>query len=414
MQVAGSLPSESRGLTQRRTLALLLLGLAGLLGVIGVITAYNFSDGGAGAGNGGTSAPSDGEQAAKAVAWGVTPDDASVDVSPAQPVIVNAANGKITEVSLRNPEGQLVDGRLMAGDTRWMSSVTLGYGKTYTLNVKAVGGDGREATRRSSFTTVKPTALTNVGMNPIDGQTVGIGQPLAFYFDKTITDKESAEKAIRITTEPAAEGAFRWFSNKEVHWRPREYWKPGTKVTIDAAVYGKDFGKGVFGKEDRKATITIGDAVIARADGRTHQMSVEVNGAHVRTIPISMGRPQFPSNNGVHVVTDKHPSKIMDSTTYGLSLDAGGYRTEVKWATRISNGGEFLHAAPWSLGDQGRRNVSHGCLNMSTENAHYMYNLLKKGDVVILTNTGGPNLAVWDGFGDWQIPWDEWIQGSRG
>ena len=103
----------------------------------------------------------------------------------------------------------------------------------------------------------------------------------------------------------------------------------------------------------------------------------------------------------------------MDSTTYGLPLDQGGYRTEVKWAVRISNGGEFLHAAPWAAGDLGQRNVSHGCINMSNADAKAVYDLLKKGDVVEITNSGGPELKSTNGFGDWQVPWDEWLSGNR-
>ena len=185
---------------------------------------------------------------------------------------------------------------------------------------------------------------------------------MAFYFssDSPAPDKEKAEQAIKIQTEPAVEGAFYWFNDREVHWRPKEYWKPGTTVRVSIDVYGRDLGNGVWGEEDREATINIGDSVILRADGATHQMTVEKNGEVLRTIPVALGKPDFPSNNGVHVVTEHHATKIMDSTTYGLPLDQGGYRTEVKWAVRISNGGEFLHAAPWAAGDLGQR-VSHGC-----------------------------------------------------
>jgi lipoprotein-anchoring transpeptidase ErfK/SrfK len=391
-----------------------LLGLAVVLGAVGVYVAYTFGGQGSSGVLGPLGAAGSSKLENKGVTFGITPADNTADVAPSSPVVVNAANGKITSIALTSPEGRAVEGQLMSGDTRWVSNATLGYGQTYVLDVKGIGPEGKESAVRSTFTTIKPATQVYVGMNPLDGQAIGIGQPLAFYFDKAITNKQATQDAIRITTSPVAEGAFRWFSNKEVHWRPRDYWKPGTKVEVAVNVFGKDLGDGVYGKEDRKAAFTIGDSVIARADGQSHQMTVEVNGELVRTIPVALGRAQFPSNNGVHVVTEKVPSKIMDSTTYGLSLDSGGYRTEVKWATRISNGGEFLHAAPWSVRDQGRRNVSHGCVNMSTENAQFMFNLLKKGDVIILANTGGPDLAVWDGFGDWQIPWEQWVEDDQG
>jgi lipoprotein-anchoring transpeptidase ErfK/SrfK len=142
-------------------------------------------------------------------------------------------------------------------------------------------------------------------------------------------------------------------------------------------------------------------------------MTVKVNGQVVRTMPISMGQPRFPSNTGTYVVTEKRAHMVMDSTTYGLALDQGGYQTPVDWATRISNGGIFVHSAPWSVAQQGNSNVSHGCVNVSPENARWFFDLAKKGDVVIATNTGGPPLESWDGFGDWQGPGPAWLAGNR-
>jgi lipoprotein-anchoring transpeptidase ErfK/SrfK len=169
----------------------------------------------------------------------------------------------------------------------------------------------------------------------------------------------------------------------------------------------------VFGQQDRTVNFTVGDSVIARADGAIHQMSVAINGAVVRTMPVSMGKPDSPSTNGVHVVTEQNQTKVMDSTTFGLALDAGGYIATVQWATRISNGGEFVHSAPWSVGQQGNSNVSHGCINLAPDNAKWFFGTVKKGDVVINTNTGGPDLKSWDGFGDWQVPWPQWLAGNR-
>ncbi|HEX2299560.1 MAG TPA: Ig-like domain-containing protein [Pseudonocardiaceae bacterium] len=328
------------------------------------------------------------------------------------PVTVTAAEGKLVQVTMANSAGEMIPGEVASDGASWKTTVPLGYSQSYTIKSTARGVDNRAVNHTATFRTVSPRTVTYPSMNPVEGQTVGVGQPLAIYFDEPIGNKRVAEESINVTTEPHVEGDFYWFSNKEVHWRPQEFWRPGTKVTTDIKIYGKDLGNGIYGQEDRKASFTIGDSVIARADGATHQMTVEINGVVVRTMPISMGRPDFPSNNGVHVVTERNAVKRMDSTTYGLSLDAGGYVTDVKWATRISNGGEFVHSAPWSVGQQGRSNVSHGCINLSPENAKWFFDTVKKGDVVILTNTGGPDLKPWDGFGDWQIPWSEWITGG--
>ncbi len=337
------------------------------------------------------------------------------DVSPAAPVTAKVSGGRIVNATLTNSDGKQVPGQVSADGASWSSAEKTGYGKTYTLAVTAQGEAGPAITQQSTFTTIDPKSQTYVSMIPLDGETVGVGQPLVFRFSSNAPapDKRKAEEAIKIATEPAVEGAFYWFNSREVHWRPKDYWQPGTKISIAVDAYGREFGPGLWGEEDRKATITIGDRVVLKADGASHQMSVEKNGQVIRTMPVSLGKPEFPSNNGVHVVTEHHRKKMMDSTTYGLPLEAGGYQTEVEWAVRISNGGEFLHAAPWSVGDQGHRNVSHGCINMNNANAEWVFNLLKKGDVVEITNSGGPNLRSWDGFGDWQVPWNEWQKGNK-
>jgi lipoprotein-anchoring transpeptidase ErfK/SrfK len=307
-----------------------------------------------------------------------------------------------------------VQGALSPDATSWSSGEPLGYGKTYTISATGTGTDGKSTTVTSAFTTIKPRTVTFASMNPLEGQVVGVGQPVAIYFDEPITDKKAAEQAITIGTTPKVDGAFYWFSDKEVHWRPQEFWRPGTQVVADIKIYGKDLGGGIFGEEDRHISFSIGDAVIAEADGATHQMVVKINGAVARQMPVSLGKPAAPSNDGVHVVTEHHAKKIMDSSTYGVPVDSpDGYRTEVDWAVRISNGGEFVHSAPWSVADQGHRNVSHGCINASPENAKWFFDTVKKGDIVIITNSGGPTLKSWDGFGDWQIPWSEWVAGGK-
>lgn len=369
-----------------------------------------------GCSSGGGSDPVGTERTAKdetAAVISVNPAMGATDVSPTQPIAVTVADGTLSQVTLTNPEGAPVEGQLAPDGRSWQSTAPLGYGKAYTVNATALGAANKPVTSTSSFTTVAPRTVTYPSMNPIDGETVGVGQPLAVYFDEPIANKQAAQDAITVSTEPAVEGAFYWFSDTEVHWRPQDFWAPGTTITLDIEIYGKDLGNGVYGQEDRTATFTIGDSFIARADGATHEMTIEVNGSIVKTMPISMGKPSFPSNDGVHVVTERHETKTMDSTTYGLELTEGGYITKVKWATRISNGGEFVHAAPWSVGQQGSSNVSHGCINVSNANAQWFHDNVKKGDIVINTNTGGPELKAYDGFGDWQISWSEWLTGGN-
>ncbi|MEU7481911.1 Ig-like domain-containing protein [Lentzea sp. NPDC042327] len=370
------------------------------------------SGGGAG-GSGAAETPSSAPPPPKPVTLTLALNDGAVDVSPGLPVIATAADGKLTEVTLTNPDGKVVEGKLNPEGTQWNNIEPLGYAKTYKLTATATGADGKPQTKTSSFTTVKPRTLTYVSTNPVDGTTIGVGQPLAFYFDEPVADRVAAEQMLEVTTEPKVEGAFYWFNKKEVHWRPREFWTAGTKITMHVKVYGKHVGDGIYGQEDRVITTTVGDAVIHEADGQTHQVVTKVNGQVVRTMPTSMGNAANTTPTGTYVLMEKHSHMIMDSTTYGLALENGGYKTPVDWAYRMSNSGIFFHSAPWSVGDQGRRNVSHGCLNLSPENAKWVFDNSKQGDVVIVRNSGGPVLESWDGFGDWQVPWETWVKGNR-
>jgi lipoprotein-anchoring transpeptidase ErfK/SrfK len=134
----------------------------------------------------------------------------------------------------------------------------------------------------------------------------------------------------------------------------------------------------------------------------------------VQTFPMSAGKNSTPTRNGVHVVTELDRHIVMDSSTFGLAVDApGGYRANVEYAVRISNNGEFVHAAPWSVGQQGHSNVSHGCINLSTANAAWFFGFAQPGDPVEIRNSVGSTLSPADGdIYDWAIPWDQWQAGS--
>lgn len=352
--------------------------------------------------------------AKKPVKLTITPGDQAGGVEPGAPVTIAAADGKITQASVVNDTGKVVAGALSSDGATWQTTEPLGFGKTYTATATGTGADGKPATVTSAFTTATPRVKADLSMNPLDGQVVGVGQPLAFYFDTAVVNKPAAQQAIHVYSDPPTEGAFYWFSDKEVHWRPRQYWAAGTKIWVNAAIYGHDFGNGVYGNDSRTASVTVGNAVVATADGASHQMTVTVNGAVARTIPISMGKPGHETPAGTYVVMSEHTNYTMDSGTYGVPADSpAGYRTTVAVASRMSNSGIFYHSAPWSVGDQGHRNVSHGCINMTTEAAAWLQSISNKGDVIIVQNSGGPALEPWDGLGDWQIPWDQWFAGGK-
>ncbi|MGW5740651.1 Ig-like domain-containing protein [Amycolatopsis sp. NPDC003861] len=347
--------------------------------------------------------------APKPATLSLTPAKDAKDVAPGEPVSVTVKDGKVGDVKLTGADGKVVGGKARADGSGWDSAEPLGYNKTYKLTATATGSDGKPVTQESSFSTVKPARQLGVSVNLGEGETVGVGMPLIFTFTGNVADKAAAEKALKVTAEPATEGAFRWFGDKQVTWRPKDYWKSGTKIKVDAAVYGKPLGNGSYGREDKGASATVGDKLVAVADGQTHQMTVTINDKEVKTMPTSMGKPGHNTPQGTYTVMSEHTGYTMNSATYGVPEDApGGYSTFVQYAVRLSWSGIFYHSAPWSVRQQGHSNVSHGCLNLSTENTKWLMDTSKKGDIVTVQNSGGPKLEPTDGWSFWQLSWDEW------
>ena len=338
--------------------------------------------------------------------------DQAVGVQPGAPITVQASEGALTNVRIDKVDGTPLRGTLSEDATRWTSAEPLGYGRNYTVQADAKGVGGT-STKRVSFTTRAPANLTQAYLTPSNGETVGVGQPVAVKFDEPIPDRKAAQRAISITANPPVEGAFYWISDTEVRWRPKDYWKPGTAVSVAVNTYGIDLGDGLFGQENLKADFKVGRSMIVTADDRTKQVVFNRDGKDIRTMPTSMGKPGTETDNGVYLVSDKHDHIIMDSSTYGVPVgSADGYRTPVDYATRMSYSGIFFHSAPWSVWAQGNTNTSHGCLNLSPDDALWVMQNTLRGDPVVVKNTAGGTLSGTDGLGDWNVPWEVWSKGN--
>lgn len=336
----------------------------------------------------------------------------AVGVAVDTPITVTAESGVLGAVSMVNASGNPVAGQLSPDGLSWSTTEPLGYNKRYTLNAQSLGLGGVTSSQ-ISFQTHSPENLTMPYVLPNDGEVVGVGQPVAIRFDENIPNRLAAQRAIKITTNPPVEGAFYWLNNRELRWRPQNFWKPGTTVDVAVNTYGVNLGDGLFGQDNVTTHFTVGDEVIATADDNTKTVTVRVNGEVVKTMPTSMGKNSTPTSNGTYLVGDRFSHIVMDSSTYGVPVNSpNGYRTDVDWATQISYSGIFVHAAPWSVGAQGYTNTSHGCLNVNTSNAQWFFNNTKRGDVVEIVNTVGSTLPGTDGLGDWNIPWDQWRAGN--
>jgi lipoprotein-anchoring transpeptidase ErfK/SrfK len=339
-------------------------------------------------------------------------EDGAVGVSVDSPVTVSAEFGVLGAVTMVNASGEQVEGKLSKDGLTWQTTEPLGYNKSYTLNAQSLGLGGATS-RQMTFETHSPENLTMPYVLPNEGEVVGIGQPVAIRFDENIPNRLAAQRAITVKTNPPVEGAFYWLSNREVRWRPADYWEPGTAVEVSVNTYGVDLGDGLYGQDNVSTNFTIGDEVITTVDDSTKTLTVTRNGEVVKTMPVSMGKNSTPTNNGVYIVGDRRSHMVMDSSTYGVAVNSpNGYRTEVDWATQISYSGIYVHAAPWSVGSQGYSNVSHGCINVSTSNGQWFYDNSKRGDIVEIVNTVGSTLPGTDGLGDWNIPWEQWKEGN--
>jgi lipoprotein-anchoring transpeptidase ErfK/SrfK len=203
-------------------------------------------------------------------------------------------------------------------------------------------------------------------------------------------------------------------NDREVHWRPPSYWKPGTSVTVGADLQGLSFGRSIWGGAGRHQTsFHIGDAHVSEVDVATHEMHVYDNGTLIKTFPVSTGRDQYPTMDGVHIAIEKSPVVVMNSATVGILPGNPDYYDEtVYWDVRISDGGEFVHAAPWSVSDQGHTNVSHGCVNLSTEDAEWFFNWANRGDIVDVFDGVRPPDPGDPGTEDWNMSWKQWVAGG--
>lgn len=327
-------------------------------------------------------------------------------------ISVRAVAGTLDRVVLRGPDGT-VDGRLSPAGTVWRCD--LRPATRYVLESTAQDRAGRPLTETVRFRTreLSLDEQTYPSFVPTEGSTVGIAMPAIIKFDLPVADKATFERRLKVTTEPAQAGSFHWISDREVHWRPRDYWQPGTRVTLSADVGGVPAGNGIYGQLDRTLHFTVGRAQVVKVDADRHRMQVVRDGAVVRDFPITTGKAGFITRSGTKVVMEKFDERRMDSETIGIPRDsAEGYDLDdVQWAMRLTYSGEFIHAAPWSVRSQGRANVSHGCTGMSTADAKWLYDNTLIGDPVEYTGTDR-GMTLTNGYGDWNLGFAEYAAGS--
>jgi lipoprotein-anchoring transpeptidase ErfK/SrfK len=336
-------------------------------------------------------------------------------------VVVTAAEGKLTALTLKarngDAAGTTISGRVLEDGVTWQADGKgrLEPGTRYVAAGTAVDSSGATVPVRTAFTTevLSDAQQAFPSVAPLNGETVGVGMPVIVTFDAAVTDHAALERHMKVTSTPAQDGSWYWVNDREVHWRPASYWKPGSAVKVDLDVNSVPAGGGIYGQESRVIDFNVGNAHVYKVNAQTHQMQVFSNGSLLRTIPITTGQPGFVTRSGTKVIMEKFRERTMDSETTGIGKDDPNYyRVEgVEYAMRLTYSGEFIHAAPWSVASQGHANVSHGCTGMSTANAAWLYDMSIRGDVVEYVGTDRP-MTFSNGWGDWNLSFASYQAGS--
>ncbi|MFG3550132.1 Ig-like domain-containing protein [Streptomyces sp. NPDC047725] len=334
---------------------------------------------------------------------------------------VKVSKGKLTDVKMTVAgTGTAVPGSVSADGTSWKPKEQLERGTKYRITATAEDADGLPAAADSTFTTVS-TANSFIGTyTPDAGSTVGVGMPVSFTFDKEIGDKKAVQSHITVTSSSGQEVVGHWFGSQRLDFRPEEYWKAGSKVTLKIDLDGVEGANGVFGVQKKTVTFTVGRSQVSTVDVNTQTMTVVRDGATVKSIPISAGSAANPTYNGRMVISEKSEQTRMDGSTVGFG---GEYDIpDVPHAMRLSNSGTFIHGNYWyAQGNPpfGRQGTSHGCVGLrdarggqgDTPGKWFFDNSLI-GDVVVVQNSPDKTIAPDNGLNGWNMAWSEWTAGS--
>lgn len=339
---------------------------------------------------------------------------------PDKPLEVTAQGdeSRITDVTAQDALGRYVAGELSADGTRWHTTAPLTANTRYTVRVSTEDEDGEPGRKVLGFDTGRPSKekALKVTFGPQKG-TYGVGQPITAELNKPVRDEKSralVERSLRVDSKPAVDGSWYWVDSTELHYRPKGYWPTQAKITASSRLEGVKIRDGLWGGSSKPLTISTGDRIVAVTDASAHSMTVYRNGKEINSMPVTTGKAGFETRNGIKVVLGKEYYVRMRGETIGISEGSSdAYDLPVYYATRVTWSGEYVHAAPWSVGAQGSANVSHGCTGMSTNNAAWFYDTVRQGDIVKVVNSYGSEMDPFgNGFGDWNVSWKKWKAGS--
>ncbi|MFE9625047.1 Ig-like domain-containing protein [Streptomyces sp. NPDC052016] len=346
----------------------------------------------------------------------IAPKTGASDVDTSGVLKVTATKGKLTEVTVKDDKGTAVPGTITADGAGWTPSTHLAAATKYQVHAVAKDSEGRTAAEDASFTTLTPENTFIGNFTPEDGSTVGVGMPFSVRFTRGITNPDDVERAITVKTEPAVDVQGHWFGNDRLDFRPEQYWKAGTKVTVKLNLDGVEGRKGVYGKQSKTVSFTIGRNQVSVVDAKKHTMKVMREGKVVKTIPVTTGKPGYATWNGQMVISQKFTVTRMNGDTVGYD---GEYDIkDVPHAMRLTDSGTFVHGNYWGGDAFGNYNASHGCIGLrdvrggydSGVPAAWFFNQSIVGDVVVVKNSTDPTVEPSNGYNGWNMSWAEWTK----
>jgi lipoprotein-anchoring transpeptidase ErfK/SrfK len=314
-----------------------------------------------------------------------------------------------------------------------VSACTSGGGHSNVATSNAPSSTSAQSAAVAASTSTKParSVSVHVSLKISDGQTVGVGMPYIAFFDKKITDGRAFAQATKVTVNGSPADA-RWYFEysdpvsghvMEAHLRMAKYWPAHASIHVSIAAEGKSGGV-VPNQPNAQYTFTnsvtsnfaTGDARIAVVYDSTHSITVLDDGKVWGTSPVSLGADHTPTRRGFKVIMEQLPTVCMRDSqgTYHLC--------GVKYDSRLTYDGEYLHAAPWNCigppgctgreNNIGRADSSNGCTNLLPADAVKLFNFLRVGDVVNYPDADGPRMQLGDGYGDWNVTWPLWVTGG--
>ncbi|MCA6093270.1 L,D-transpeptidase family protein [Streptomyces sp. SCA3-4] len=354
----------------------------------------------------------------------ITPKSGATDAGiTTDAVQVTVSDGELVSVKMTTDKGTPVEGSISSDKKTWKPNKQLERSTKYKVIAEAKDDKGRKATENSAFSTVSPKNSFIGAFTPEDGSTVGAGMPVSINFDKPIKDRKAVQSHLQVTSSSGQQVVGHWFSDQRLDFRPQEYWKSGSEVTLKMDLDGVEGAPGIKGVQKKTINFKIGHSQVSTVDAKTHQMTVVRDGKTIKTIPISAGSPSSPTYNGKMVISEKFTETRMDGSTVGFTKKDGKGEYDIKdvpHAMRLSTSGTFIHGNYWGSGVFGVSNTSHGCVGLedkqgandpNTPGAWFYTNSLI-GDIVEVKNSDDKTIAPDNGLNGWNMDWAKWVAGS--